>query len=78
MAKPVLAELLRFIAANEELPRALGNQRVVNVNRARGASNGPQTALYIEHVEKFICPTITSDQILGGKPFRFSGDLARD
>ena len=36
------------------------------------------TALYIEHVEKFIAPTITSDQLLGGKPFRFSGDLARD
>ncbi len=29
------------------------------------------TALYIEHVEKYICPTITSDQILGGKPFAF-------
>ncbi|MGH8245069.1 MAG: isochorismatase family protein [Gammaproteobacteria bacterium] len=27
------------------------------------------TALFIEHVEKFICPTITSDQILGGRPF---------
>jgi nicotinamidase-related amidase len=32
------------------------------------------TALYIEHVEKFIAPTITSDQILGGRPFVFSGD----
>ncbi len=31
------------------------------------------TALYIEHVEKYISPTITSDQILGGKPFHFSG-----
>jgi nicotinamidase-related amidase len=32
------------------------------------------TALYLEHVEKYICPTITSDQILGGRPFAFSGD----
>jgi nicotinamidase-related amidase len=32
------------------------------------------TALYIEHVEKFISPTITSDQIIGGRPFAFSGD----
>lgn len=32
------------------------------------------TDLFIEHVEKFICPTVTSDQILGGKPFRFSAD----
>ncbi len=25
--------------------------------------------LIISHVERFVCPTITSDQILGGKPF---------
>ena len=31
------------------------------------------TALFIEHVEKYICPTITSDQFIGGKPFVFSG-----
>lgn len=30
------------------------------------------TELFIEHLEKFVCPTITSDQILGGKPFNFS------
>jgi len=32
------------------------------------------TELVIAHIEKFVCPTITSDQILGGKPFRFSKD----
>ncbi|MDB6075643.1 MAG: nicotinamidase-like amidase [Verrucomicrobiaceae bacterium] len=32
------------------------------------------TALFVEHVEKYISPTITSDQILGGSPFAFSGD----
>jgi nicotinamidase-related amidase len=32
------------------------------------------TDLFIEHVEKYICPTVTSDQILGGRPFRFSTD----
>ncbi len=36
------------------------------VNHFRG------TELYIEHVEKRICPTISSDQWLGGKPFAFS------
>ncbi len=35
------------------------------------------TELFIEHIEKFICPTITSDQILGGKPFVFSGEKLR-
>jgi lysophospholipase L1-like esterase/nicotinamidase-related amidase len=30
------------------------------------------TELFIEHVEKRICPTITSDQLIGGKPFAYS------
>ena len=29
------------------------------------------TALFIAHAEKFICPSITSDQVMGGKPFQF-------
>ena len=32
------------------------------------------TALMIEHVEKYWCPTITSSAFLGGEPFRFRGD----
>jgi nicotinamidase-related amidase len=32
------------------------------------------TDLVIEHVEKFWCPTITSVDFVGGKPFRFSED----
>ena len=39
-----------------------------NVNHFRG------TDLIVEHIEKFVCPTITSDQLLGGKPFRFKED----
>lgn len=31
-------------------------------------------ARIIEHVEKYWCPTITSDQITGGKPFRFKNN----
>ena len=38
-----------------------------NVTHFRG------TELFIEHVEQFIAPTITSDQIIGGKTFAFSG-----
>jgi type 1 glutamine amidotransferase/nicotinamidase-related amidase len=33
------------------------------------------TDLIVEHVEKFVCPTITSDQLLGGKTFRFKNDV---
>ena len=32
------------------------------------------TDLVINHVETYVCPTITSDQLLAGKPFRFAGD----
>lgn len=28
----------------------------------------------VEHIEKFVCPTITSDQVLGGDEFRFQQD----
>lgn len=30
--------------------------------------------LLITHVERYVCPTITSDQLLGGEPFQFKGD----
>jgi nicotinamidase-related amidase len=33
------------------------------------------TDLIVEHIEKFVCPTISSDQIVGGKPFRFKNDV---
>jgi type 1 glutamine amidotransferase/nicotinamidase-related amidase len=32
------------------------------------------TDLIVEYIEKCICPTITSDQLLGGEPFRFQSD----
>jgi nicotinamidase-related amidase len=32
------------------------------------------TDLIVAHIEKFICPTITSDQLIDGKPFRFKKD----
>ncbi|MBB5032327.1 SGNH/GDSL hydrolase family protein [Prosthecobacter vanneervenii] len=40
------------------------------VSHARG------TELFVSHVEKRICPTITSDQFIGGKPFVFSDATA--
>lgn len=30
--------------------------------------------LLMDYIEKRVCPTITSDQIMGGAPFRFAGD----
>ena len=37
-----------------------------HVNHFRG------TDLIVEHIEKYVCPTLTSDQLLGGAPFRFA------
>lgn len=33
------------------------------------------TDLIVSHIERHVCPTITSDQLLGGKPFRSAGDV---
>lgn len=35
------------------------------------------TDLIVEHIEKYVCPTITSDQLLGGQPFRFRDDVRK-
>lgn len=32
------------------------------------------TDLIVDHIERFVCPTIASDQILSGSPFRFADD----
>ena len=32
------------------------------------------TRRVISHIERFVCPTMTSDQWIGGTPFRFEGD----
>ncbi len=45
-----------------------------NPQRSPNVSHFEGTRLIVEHIEKFVCPTITSDQILGGKEFRFKGD----
>jgi sialate O-acetylesterase len=45
-----------------------------NPARAPFVSHFTGTDLIVEHIEKWVCPTVTSDQILGGKPFRFAGD----
>ena len=33
------------------------------------------TDLTIEHIERYWCPTVTSDQIVGGEAFRFAEDM---
>jgi nicotinamidase-related amidase len=45
-----------------------------NPKSAPHVSHFEGTRLIIEHIEKYVCPSITSDQIIGGKEFRFKGD----
>lgn len=57
---------------------------VVLVRDLTDAMYNPKKSPYVDHfvgndliiwyIEKHWCPTITSDQILGGQPFRFSND----
>lgn len=44
-----------------------------NPARWPNVSHFEGTNLIVEHIEKFVCPTITSDQFAGGEPFRFKG-----
>src|SRR5262245_21911762 len=45
-----------------------------NPRSAPYVSHFEGTRLIIEHIEKYVCPSITSDQIIGGAEFRFKGD----
>ena len=48
-----------------------------NPARAPYVNHFTGTELIIQHIEKFVCPTITSVDFLGGEPFRFSQDRRR-
>jgi len=45
-----------------------------NPAKAPFVSHFTGTDLVVEHIEKYWCPTVTSDQMLGGKPLRFKAD----
>jgi nicotinamidase-related amidase/type 1 glutamine amidotransferase len=45
-----------------------------NPQKAPFVSHFTGTDRVVEHVERFVCPTVTSDQVLGGRPFRFRTD----
>ncbi|RMG40930.1 MAG: isochorismatase family protein [Planctomycetota bacterium] len=46
-----------------------------NPQRRPFVSHFTGTDLIIDYIERCVCPTITSDQFVGGRPFRFSADL---
>jgi nicotinamidase-related amidase len=58
----------KHVVLMRDLTDAMYNPaRWPNVSHFRG------TDLIVEHIEKFVCPTISSEQIVGGEPFRFKG-----
>ncbi len=45
-----------------------------NPQRPPGVDHFTGTDLVVAHVERYWCPSLTSDQLVGGKPFRFAED----
>lgn len=45
-----------------------------NPQRPPGIDHFSGTDLVVEHVEKYWCPSVTSNDLSGGKPFRFKED----
>lgn len=48
-----------------------------NSRRPPHVSHFRGTDLVTEHIERYWCPSVTSDQVLGGKPFRFKDDVEK-
>ncbi|MSU35306.1 MAG: c-type cytochrome [Pedosphaera sp.] len=48
-----------------------------NHRRAPFVSHFRGTELVVEHIEHYWCPSITSTDFLGDKPFRFQGDVTK-
>src|SRR6185312_4573778 len=36
------------------------------------------TDLIVQHIERYVCPTITSDQLVGGQAFKFKDDVRKN
>lgn len=49
-----------------------------NPKRWPGVDHFTGNDLVIAHVERFVCPTVTSDQVLGGQPFRSKLDTREE
>ena len=45
-----------------------------NPAKAPNVSHFRGTDLIVEHIEKWVCPTVSSNQLLGGDAFRFAAD----
>ena len=73
MGRPFGIRQMTYLGKNVVLMRDM-TDTMYNPAKAPFVNHYKGTELIIEHIEKFVCPTITSDQIIGGKAFRFKAD----
>ena len=69
---------------DQKIKRLAGKMDVVLVRDLTDCMYNPKRWPYVDHftgndlvtwhIEKYWCPTVTSDQVLGGAPFRFAAD----
>lgn len=73
LARPFGIRRLVKLGQNVALVRDL-TDTMYNSRRRPFVDHFTGTDLVAWHIEKYWCPTLTSDQILGGQPFRFADD----
>src|SRR5688500_8699177 len=67
---------LRQMAKNGRKVILMRDMTVTMYNPAKApfVNHFTGTELIVQHIEKYVCPTITSVDLLGGQPFRFQHD----
>jgi len=73
LGRPFSIREMVYLGQNVVLMRDLTDS-MYNSRRKPWVDHFTGNDLVAWHIEKYWCPTITSDQIIGGKPFRFAGD----
>ena len=75
LGRPFSIRQMVRLGKNVALARDL-TDTMYNSRRPPYVSHFRGTDLVVAHIEKYWCPTLTSDQITGGRPFRFHEDPA--
>lgn len=73
LGRPFAIRQLVRLGQNVALVRDLTDS-MYNSRRKPFVNHFEGNDLVCQHIERYWCPTVTSDQFLGGLPFRFPGD----
>jgi hypothetical protein len=74
LGRPFSIRAMVGLGRNVVLMRDL-TDTMYNARRRPYVSHFAGTDLVVEHIERYWCPTVTSADLLGGKPFRFRADV---